>query len=111
MKKDCVFCKITSGEAPARVVYLWQDAIAIRPLNPCTRDHVLVIPKKHVMDAVEDPATTGLVFSRAAQIAPYPCNLITSVGVDATQTVMHLHVHIIPRSAQDGLLLPWSLCP
>lgn len=108
MDRDCVFCKIASGEAPAQVVYLWHDAIAIRPLNPVCRDHVLVIPRRHVADALEDVTVTGLAFTRAAQIAPYPCNLITSVGTEATQTVMHLHVHIVPRAAGDGLLLPWN---
>lgn len=108
MKKDCVFCKIAAGEAPAQVVDRWHDAIVIRPLNPVCLDHMLVIPRQHVADALESPSVTGAVFSRAAQIAPYPCNLITSAGAEATQTIMHLHVHIIPRSAQDGLLLPWS---
>lgn len=109
MSGDCVFCKIVSGEGPVQVVYQWKDAIAIRPLNPICTGHVLVIPNQHVMDALEDPGVTGLVFARAAQIAPYPCNLITSVGTGATQTVMHLHVHIVPRQDGDGLLLPWSV--
>lgn len=109
--RDCMFCKIAAGEAPAQVVYLWQDAIAIRPLNPVCEGHILVIPKRHVEHALEDPDTTGLAFRRAALLGTYPCNLITSVGAEATQTVMHLHVHIVPRRAGDRLLLPWSVQP
>lgn len=46
---------------------------------------------------------------RAAEIAPHPSNLITSAGAEATQSVFHLHVHIVPRGENDGLALPWTL--
>lgn len=45
---------------------------------------------------------------RAAELAVPPCNAISSAGAPATQTVFHLHIHVLPRSAADGLLLPWS---
>jgi histidine triad (HIT) family protein len=38
-----------------------------------------------------------------------PCNLITSKGREATQTVFHMHLHLVPRAENDGLLLPWSV--
>lgn len=107
-RTDCPFCLIVSGRAPAEIVRQWDDAIAIVPLNPVTPGHVLVIPHCHVVDALESFNTSAMVTRRAAEIAPRPCNLITSVGVEATQTIRHLHLHIVPRRANDGLMLPWS---
>jgi histidine triad (HIT) family protein len=105
---DCVFCKIIAGEAPAKILKTWEDAIAITPLNPVVLGHTLVIPVRHVADALEDPEVTASAMRRAAEFATGPCNLITSVGADATQSVFHLHIHIVPRARGDGLLLPWS---
>lgn len=106
--RDCVFCKIVEGQEPAQVVRSWSDMIAFVPLNPVTEGHVLVVPRQHVEDARQVPWITGNAFMRAAQLSDGPCNLITSVGSEATQTVKHLHVHVVPRSADDGLALPWT---
>lgn len=108
---DCPFCAIIEGRAPARFAYTWPDAIAIRPRGGGVNDsHVLVIPRKHVADAGEDPLVTAAAMRRAAEIvAERPsANLITSKGKPATQSVMHLHVHVITRVAGDGLQLPWT---
>ena len=105
---DCPFCDIVWRGAPANVVERWPDAWAIVPLNPVVPGHVLVIPLEHVEDALERPSVTGLTFARAAELADRPCNLITSAGAAATQTVLHLHVHVVPRRFGDGLRLPWS---
>jgi histidine triad (HIT) family protein len=74
----------------------------------CDYAHLLAIPRLHVEDALEDPELTGHVMEIAAWFAHGDCNLITSVGAAATQTVRHLHVHIVPRRPGDGLALPWS---
>lgn len=103
----CVFCRIIDGIEPAEIVRRWHDAVAFVPLNPVTPGHILVVPVEHVWDATESPYVTGRVFSRAAEIMPNPGNLITSAGREATQSVFHLHVHIIPRRENDGLALPW----
>ena len=87
------------------------DAVAFEPLNPVTDGHLLVLPRQHVADAFEDPAVTAEVMRAAASIARdqyKSVNLITSVGAPATQTVWHLHVHIVPRHTNDGLRLPWT---
>jgi histidine triad (HIT) family protein len=107
MTTNCIFCDITFGRAPATVVKKWYDATAIVPLNPVTPGHLIVIPVKHVADTLEDPKITAKTMRRAAQIAQGPCNIITSVGREATQSVFHLHIHIVPRSKDDGLALPW----
>lgn len=104
----CAFCAIVDGRAPATVMRRWRDAIAIVPLNPVTEGHVLVIPRWHVVDALEEPQVTADVMRYAAEYAQRPANIITSAGVEATQTVFHLHVHVVPRREGDGLALPWT---
>lgn len=108
----CAFCEIVTQRASAQIIRTWHDAMAFRPLNPVVKGHVLVVPRVHVADAREDPEITGMTFERAAELAGMmtgaDVNLITSAGGFATQTVPHLHVHVVPRYADDGLLLPWS---
>jgi len=106
-----VFCAIVAGSAPAQIVASWPDAIAIVPLNPVVDGHRIVIPRAHLVDATEDPLITGMLATRAAYLADLDAdafNLITSVGQDASATVRHLHWHIVPRAAGDGLSLPWT---
>lgn len=105
---SCVFCDILAGKAAADVVWAWPDAIAIRPLNPVVDGHFLVIPADHVEDFTTDPEVTAATVRRAAGLAARPSNLITSAGREATQSVLHLHVHIVPRERGDGLALPWT---
>ena len=72
---------------------------------------MLVVPVRHVADALDDPALTGDVFRFAAvlgRLLRVPCNLIDIAGAVATQTVMHLHVHLVPRSEGDGVHLSWT---
>lgn len=104
----CTFCEIVAGRAPATVLRETRDTLVIVPLNPVTDGHVLVIPRRHVVDALEDPRITAEVMHTAAEVATRPCNIITSAGAVATQTVFHLHVHVVPRRENDGLALPWT---
>ncbi|MFD9405927.1 HIT family protein [Streptomyces sp. NPDC059989] len=91
--RDCAFCSIAVGNAPAAVVREWDDAIAIRPspggVHP---EHVLVLPRVHVQDAGEDPEVTAIVMRRAAELMAEhsAANIITSKGAEATQTVFQL---------------------
>lgn len=105
----CPFC-----DGPTdRPVRWWGDVQSFTPIGPPTggiAGHVLVVPRKHVPDAAADPDVTAEVFRVAAMVAREvgPCNIITNVGAEATQTVFHFHVHIIPRRYGDGLKLPWT---
>lgn len=107
----CPFCEINEGRAPAEFVHEWSDTIAIVPLNPVVEGHTLVIPKTHVTDFAEDPAVSAATMRRAADLADRllsgSMNLITSRGREATQSVFHLHLHLVPRTENDGLALPW----
>jgi len=106
---DCPFCKrIAAGE------YDYEDdcSVAFRPLNPVTPEHWLAVPQVHVTDAMAAPEAAGNALRFAADLAGQMelghCNFITSAGALATQSVYHLHVHVVPRRAGDGLLLPWG---
>jgi histidine triad (HIT) family protein len=83
--------------------------VSFEPLGPVVPGHLLVVPKRHVTDARVDPAVTADTYRVAALLAREAgeCNLITSVGAAATQSVFHLHVHVVPRRPSDGLRLPW----
>lgn len=111
MGERCPFCAIVAGTAAAAIVHSWPDAIAIEPLNPVTRGHLLVIPRAHVPDFTCDPEVSALTMRRAAELVQTSCeaiNVISSAGSAATQTVFHLHLHLVPREPHDGLALPWT---
>ena len=106
---DCIFCAIITGNAPAVIVKRLPDAIAIRPLRPVNNGHVLIMPTIHVPDYATDPLISAGVMARASQLADdNDSNIITSRGTSATQTVMHLHLHYVPRYIGDKLPLPWD---
>ena len=112
--RECVFCELI--ERGDKTPNDWAEAgpgyRVFSPLNPVVDGHLLVVPTEHVSDALDDPRTTAFVMGAAATVANGrklgACNFITSVGREATQTVFHLHVHIVPRRENDGLRLPWS---
>lgn len=106
----CVFCQIVTGEAPATIVREWPGALAFVPLAPVVEGHTLVIPKRHVPDFAayaDDSAEAMFAAAQLARDMGGPMNLITSKGREATQSVFHLHLHLVPRKADDGLALPW----
>ena len=105
--KPCPFCDIIAGRLPVTIVRAWLDGLAIVPLNPVTKGHLLVIPMRHVEDFTSDPDLSGRMMTYESELASAPCNIITSAGREATQSVFHLHLHIVPRSDNDGLALPW----
>lgn len=105
----CVFCARIERE---QFDYYDHYSVAFQPLNPVTPGHFLVVPRKHVMNAFEGPAQAGRAMSFAAKLATdmdlVAANFITSAGSAATQTVRHLHLHVVPRRDGDGLHLPWT---
>jgi histidine triad (HIT) family protein len=110
IKPGCPFCDIVAGQAPATIVREWDDTIAIVPLGPVVEGHTLVIPKTHVEDFAAAAHVASRTMSKASILAHRmggPMNLITSKGPEATQSVFHLHVHLVPRAVDDGVALPW----
>ena len=117
---DCIFCKIVAGELPAQRVDEDERTIAFMDINPATRGHALVVPRRHSRDlmeiAGEDLQATILAAQRLARriqerLEPAGFNLLNSCGSAAWQTVFHFHVHVIPRYNDDPLRLPWTPKP
>jgi histidine triad (HIT) family protein len=112
--EGCPFCqRISAGEYDRRYNGRdgWDGAVVFEPLNPVTPGHLLVVSVSHVEHAAKMPYLTASVMESAATEARFlqgDANIITSIGSAATQTVKHLHVHVVPRRAGDGLHLPWT---
>lgn len=108
MNHSCPFCDYAG---PSDIIYSDDTLYIIEPLYPVTTGHRLVIPHRHVNDFTTDPDLTGNVTSRALAYADEnfeASNIIVSRGKAATQTINHLHIHVIPRRPGDGLALPWA---
>lgn len=107
--RHCPFCeRIKRGQYD----YFDPFNVAFQPLNPVTQGHFLVVPKRHVSHALEAPPCAGHALKFAGflanQMGLESCNFITSAGAAATQTIFHLHIHVVPRREGDGLALPWT---
>ena len=117
---NCIFCKIIRGEIPSFKLYEDDKTFAFMDINPGNPGHCLAIPKFHAENIFTTPdewvvataATTRRV-ARAVQTAlsPYGMNIVQANGPGAKQSVMHLHIHILPRAKDDNLLLNWGLVP
>ncbi|MCI5778731.1 MAG: HIT domain-containing protein [Lentisphaeria bacterium] len=113
---DCIFCKIVGGEIPARKIYEDELICAFLDISPINFGHVLVIPKEHHQSASTVPeATAGRMFAVASRIGillkrreEYDgYNLHLADGTVAGQVVMHVHMHVVPRGAEDGFRWNW----
>jgi histidine triad (HIT) family protein len=116
MADDCLFCGIVAGDVPAQIVDSDEHTVAFMDINPATRGHALVVPRKHATDLLEvDDADLEHTVVAARRLARRIAealdadgfNLLNSCGPAAWQTVFHLHVHVIPRYRDDPLKLPW----
>jgi histidine triad (HIT) family protein len=117
---DCIFCKIVAGELPARIVDEDELTVSFMDINPATRGHALVVPRRHARDLLsvegDDLAAVAAAAARLAarmseRLGAVGINLLNSCGAAAWQTVFHFHVHVIPRYADDPLRLPWTPAP
>ena len=104
MKNNCVFCAIAAGEIPSFKVYEDDLVLAYLDINPFTKGHTLVIPKKHATCLLDtDDDTLAAVSARGKKVAEHlkaalPCdgfNILQNNGEAAGQTVMHLHMHVL----------------
>ena len=104
---DCLFCSIVAGEIPSRQVYADEAAVAFLDINPFHPGHTLVIPRRHVPDLLADstaleeiaPAIEATAKLLVDKLGADGLNMMSSAGEVAGQEVMHLHVHLVPRSA------------
>jgi len=99
----CIFCAIAKGEAPAEILYRDDSVMAFRDKFPQAPDHILVAPLRHISSAaeVDDPELWGKIMSLAVRLGHdlglerQGYRLIINNGVQACQTIPHLHVHLM----------------
>lgn len=116
-KENCIFCKIAHGEIPSKTLYEDERFRVILDLGPATRGHALILPKEHADDlyALEED-TAGAAMKLARKMALHMrdrlgadgFNLVQNNGEAAGQTVMHFHLHLIPRYKDDGQHILWE---
>lgn len=114
MEKD-IFCKIIDGEIPCHKVYEDDDVLAFLDISQVTKGHTLVVPKKHYDNFLTTPKKVmHKVMDVAQTIGQIEIKMLGAVGVNiltncyeaSGQTVMHFHVHVIPRyDVGDGFIL------
>ena len=114
---ECIFCKIANGEIPSTTLYEDNDFRVILDVNPASKGHTLILPKKHaenLYDLPDETASKALVLAKnmASKIEKaLECdglNLVQNNGETAGQTVFHFHMHIIPRYKNDSVKLGWK---
>jgi histidine triad (HIT) family protein len=117
---DCVFCKIRDGQIPSLKIYEDAATLAFMDINPLNSGHCLVITKTHAPNLfeapVEDLQAAIATAQRVAQairegLKPDGLNMLQANGVAAFQSVLHFHLHLIPRWTGDGKGFDWKLVP
>ena len=106
----CLFCAIASGEVRAHVVLDEPDVLGFLDARPLFKGHVLLVPRTHVGTLVDiDPDALTVVMTAAQRVA---AALVSALGAQGSfvamnnvvsQSVPHLHVHVVPRKKKDGL--------
>jgi histidine triad (HIT) family protein len=106
----CVFCRIVAGELAAPIVVDDDVAVAFLDHRPLFKGHVLVVPRAHVVTLPDlAPDQVGPLFERARRLAAAMVDGLGAAGSfvacnnTVSQSVPHLHVHVVPRSRGDGL--------
>ena len=110
LDKDCIFCKIISGDIPSTKVYEDEYVYAFRDINPQAPVHVLVIPKMHVASVAEadqlPPDALSACIRAVGTVARLEklsngFRVVSNCGPDACQSVPHLHFHVLGGRAME----------
>ena len=106
----CVFCKIVEGTLEGPIVFEDESTLAFLDHRPLFHGHALVIPKKHVETLTDLPPAMIATFfrsvqmlSRAVELAMEAEGTFVAMNNRVSQSVPHLHVHVVPRRRKDGL--------
>ena len=109
-EENCLFCRIVSGEVPAVVVFEDDDTLAFLDHRPLFPGHTLLVPREHHETLTDLPAKqVGPLFQNAQRLARAVESAMEAQGTfvamnnRVSQSVPHLHVHVVPRRPKDGL--------
>jgi histidine triad (HIT) family protein len=107
---SCIFCKLASAELPSDFVYQDDDSYAFLDNQPLFPGHVLLMPRGHYETLGDLPApligplfSTAQLIARAVESALDAEGTFVAINNRVSQTVPHLHIHIVPRRRRDGL--------
>ena len=107
---ECLFCRIASGELTATIVYEDDNSVAFLDHRPLFPGHTLLVPREHVETLGELPAKlvgpyfeAAQLLARAVESAMEAEGTFVAMNNRVSQSVPHLHVHIVPRRRKDGL--------
>ncbi|ACQ79755.1 histidine triad (HIT) protein [Beutenbergia cavernae DSM 12333] len=119
MSEECEFCEIVDRDDPdVREIYRDESVVAFFPTEPAALGHVLIVPRRHVPDIWSLEPDEAADLSRAAllladaireAVTPEGLSVIQSNGDTATQTVPHLHIHLVPRWKDDAIGPIWPV--
>jgi histidine triad (HIT) family protein len=108
--KPCPFCAVVAGDAPAFRVLDDDVAVAFLDIRPLFPGHTLLVPRAHVETLVDLPADqVGPLFTRAQRLAAAmeeglgAAGSFVALNNRVSQSVAHLHIHVVPRRFKDGL--------
>lgn len=116
-KDDCIFCKLANGVFPTNSIYEDDTFNVILDASPANKGHALILPKEHYADVFEvDEETLGKAMKLAKKIAIKQTKELGCDGVNiiqnnkeaAGQSVLHYHLHVIPRFKGDGQKMLWQ---
>ena len=116
-KDDCIFCKLANGVFPTNSIYEDDRFNVILDNGPATKGHALILPKEHADNLFELPEDTAAEAMKLARklgkhimdtLGADGLNIVQNNGAAAGQTVMHFHLHIIPRYEGDGQKILWD---
>ena len=107
---NCLFCRIVSGELPATVIYEDENSFAFLDHRPLFPGHTLLVPREHVETLGELPVSQVEPYFKAAQLLARAVEsgleaegTFVAMNNRVSQSVPHLHVHVVPRRRKDGL--------
>jgi len=112
---ECVFCKIINKELPAYIIYEDENTMAFLDINPVSKGHLLVVPKRHYSKLSEMPIEELEKFFKGLQNVikivenklSNHYNIVVNQGEKAGQVINHLHFHIIPRYGYEQIFI-WN---
>lgn len=107
---DCLFCEIVKGERPAHVVLDDGPVVAFLDTRPLFKGHTLLVPRTHYetladlpADLIEPLFAAGQRLSVAVETALGAAGSFVAINNRISQSVPHMHVHVVPRNRKDGL--------
>ena len=107
---SCLFCGIVSGEATASVVWETPETLGFLDIRPVFKGHVLIVPRRHIATVVELP--DDLLMAVMTSVRTVAAAMVTTLAAQGSfvamnnvvsQSVPHVHVHVVPRTKGDGL--------